>query len=389
MHRLPLVLPEGCLAAHWGAGRILVLQAQAPDPVEVLALARSLSASLGDAGPTQATPAGFSAGIALAPRDGRQLGELVDSAELALAAARRQGTPGYGFHAPGMAAAEGRRHALLTALRQAANGEGLHLAFQPIFAMTSGELVGFEALLRLHDGELGAISPAEFIPLAEEAGLIVDIGTWAMEEACRTAAQWPSHLVVAVNLSPAQFQSGTLVATIRRALQRHGLPAYRLEIEITEGTLMADSELVRNHLRMLRDMGVGVALDDFGAGYSSLSYLCRYPISKLKIDRSFTAAMAGSTAARNVLHAIVKLGHGLGLTVTAEGIETERQLAALRDMGCDLAQGYLLGCPAAPSDIAGVILRNFAERLVHRDTVAPGKAPDAHRFALSSGPASV
>lgn len=381
--RLPALLPEGCLAAQWTAGRILVLLPDAADPVEVLGVARSLAAGIAEDAADGTAAAGLGAGIALAPRDGRQLDELAASAGLALAAARRQGT-GHAFHAPGMAAEEDRRNTLLRTLRQAAGGAGLHLEFQPIFAMQSGELTGFEALLRLRHQELGAIAPAEFIPLAEQSGLIVDIGTWVVEEACRTAAQWPSHLVVAINLSPAQFHSGTLVATIRRALQRHALPAYRLEIEITEGTLMADSELVLSHLRMLRDMGVGVALDDFGAGYSSLSYLCRFPFSKLKIDRAFTTAMEQSGAARNVLQAIVKLGHGLGLAVTAEGIETERQLAQLREMGCDMAQGYLLGRPAPACDVAGIILRNFAERLVQRIDADAGRRPDPRRFALSS-----
>jgi EAL domain-containing protein (putative c-di-GMP-specific phosphodiesterase class I) len=246
------------------------------------------------------------------------------------------------------------------------SGDALRLDFQPVHAMRSGELVGFEALIRLHDPEIGPIPPSEFIPLAEELGLIVDIGQWAVEEACRVAAQWPAHLVVAVNLSPADFHSGTLITTIRRALQRHTLPAYRLEVEITEGTLMTDSELVLGQLRILRDMGVGVALDDFGTGYSSLSYLCKFPFSKLKIDRSFAAALDHSASARNVLRAIVRLGHGLGMTVTAEGIETQRQLSMLRDIGCDLAQGYLLGRPAPLGELAAIILRNFAEGLARR-----------------------
>ena len=201
------------------------------------------------------------------------------------------------------------------------------------------------------------------------------IGQWALEEACRIAAQWPPHLVVAVNLSPAEFLSGTLITTIRRALQRHALPAYRLEVEITEGTLMTDSELVLSQLRLLRDMGVGVALDDFGTGYSSLAYLCRFPFSKLKIDKSFAAALDHSASARNVLRAIVRLGHGLGMTVTAEGIETNRQFALLRNIGCDLAQGYLLGKPVPLGELAAIILRNFA------DSVARPPKPPRRRAA--------
>lgn len=366
--RLSALLPSGACAARWSEERFLVLLPQGADPLAALALARDLTMSLA-AGPgfaSLATPVASHAGIALGPGDGSRLCELVNSAELALAEARRQGKPGYGFYAPEMATQAQRRLALQRAVREAVMGDALRLDFQPVYAMATGELMGMEALIRLHDPELGPIPPSEFIPLAEEAGYIVEIGRWTVDEACRVAAQWPPHLVVAVNLSPAEFHSGALITTIRRALQRHALPAYRLEVEITEGTLMSDSELVLSQLRLLRDMGVGVALDDFGTGYSSLAYLCKFPFSKLKIDRSFAAALDHSASAKNVLRAIVKLGHGLGMTVTAEGIETQRQLSMLRDIGCDLAQGYLLGRPAHLGDLAAIILGNFAQGLVRR-----------------------
>ncbi|MCA3554166.1 bifunctional diguanylate cyclase/phosphodiesterase [Aestuariivirga sp.] len=361
-------LPTGAQAAQWSEERFVILLPASRDAMAALNLARELCAGLasGPAFAGLATAIGCHAGIALAPADGQSFGALVNNAELALAEARRQQQPGYGFYAPGMSAASERRTALQRAIREAVSGDALRLDFQPVYAMSGGELTGFEALIRLHDPELGPIPPSEFIPLAEEAGLIVDIGAWAIEEACRVAAQWPPHLVAAVNLSPAQFHTGTLITGVRRALQRHALPAYRLEVEITEGTLMTDSELVLSQLRRLRDMGVGVALDDFGTGYSSLSYLCKFPFSKLKIDRSFAAELDHSASARSVLRAIVKLGHGLGMTVTAEGIETKRQLSLLRGIGCDLAQGYLLGRPAPLSDVAAVILRNFAQQLARK-----------------------
>ena len=365
---LSALLPPGTYACRWSEERFLVLLDNPDDPISVLALAREITSRLAE-GPAMgklAVPVACHAGIALAPNDGNRLSDLVNSAELALAAARRQGQPGYGFYAPEMAADAERRLALQRAVREAVHGDCLRLDFQPVYGMHSGELAGFEALIRLHDPELGPIPPSEFIPLAEEVGMIVEIGQWTLEEACRVAAQWPSHLVVAVNLSPAEFLSGSLITTVRRALQRHALPAYRLELEITEGTLMADSELVLGQLRLLRDMGIGVALDDFGTGYSSLGYLCRFPFSKLKIDRSFAIALDHSASAKNVLRAIVKLGHGLGMTVTAEGIETQRQLTLLRHIGCDLAQGYLLGRPAPLSELAAIILRNFAQSLVRR-----------------------
>jgi EAL domain-containing protein (putative c-di-GMP-specific phosphodiesterase class I)/GGDEF domain-containing protein len=366
--RLSALLPEDACATRWSEERFLVFLPGIADPMAVLELARNLTTGLatGPGFAQLATAVSTHAGIALAPTDGQVLGELVNSAELALSEARLQGHPGYGFYSPDMAAHAQRRLALQRAVREAVSGDALRLDFQPLYAMRSGELVAFEALIRLHDPELGPIPPSEFIPLAEQCGLIAEIGQWAMDEACRAAAQWPAHLVVAVNLSPAQFYCGTLVNTVRRALQRHALPAYRLEVEITEGTLMSDNELVLSQLRLLRDMGVGVALDDFGTGYSSLAYLCKFPFSKLKIDRSFAAALDHSASAKNVLRAIVKLGHGLGMTVTAEGIETRRQLSLLRDIGCDLAQGYLLGRPAPPSDLAAIILGNFAQGLARR-----------------------
>lgn len=363
--RLATLLPEGARATRWSEERFLILMPGATDAVGALALARNLTLSLA-AGPCFARlPATVTcnAGIAMGPVDGTGLSQLATCAELALAEARQQGTPGYGFYEPHMAAAAQRRQSLQRAVRDALGGDALRLDFQPVYAMGGGELTGFEALVRLHDPELGAIPPSEFIPLAEQAGHIVEIGQWALDEACRVAAQWPSHLVVAVNLSPAEFHSGTLITSIRRALQRHGLAAYRLEVEITEGTLMTDSELVLDQLRLLRNMGVGVALDDFGTGYSSLAYLCKFPFSKLKIDRSFAAALDHSASARGVLRAIVKLGHGLGMTVTAEGIENQRQLSLLREIGCDLAQGYLLGRPAPLGELAATIMRNFAEGL--------------------------
>lgn len=360
--RLAGLLPKDALAARWSEERFLVFLPGPDEQLSALVLAREVAAGLAAA----AADVSCHAGVVLAPAHGRQLSDLVPHAELALAAARRNDQPDYGLFSPDLAAEAQRRMSLHRAVKEAVAADSLRLEYQPVHDMRTGALTGFEALMRLHDAELGFIPPSEFIPVAEQSGAIVEIGQWAVEEACRVAAQWPSHLVVAVNLSPAELLSGGIVHHVRRALQRHALPAYRLEVEITEGTLMTESELVLGQLRMLRDMGVGVALDDFGTGYSSLGYLCRFPFSKLKIDRSFAAALDHSASARGVLRAIVKLGHGLGMTVTAEGIETQRQLSLLRDIGCDLAQGYLLGRPAPLADLAAIILRNFAQGLEKR-----------------------
>jgi EAL domain-containing protein (putative c-di-GMP-specific phosphodiesterase class I) len=305
-------------------------------------------------------------GIALTSSDVKSAPDLLRNAELALISAREQGTPGYGFYNPELAQDSKRRLAITRAVTMATEQKLFRLDFQPVYNIRTGELNGFEALIRLHDAELGNVSPAEFIPIAEEVGLINQIGAWALDEACRVAALWPAHLMVAVNLSPSQFMSGTLIHDVRRALANNHFPSYRLEVEITEGTLMNDSELVMSQLRVLRDMGVAVALDDFGTGYSSLSYLWKFPFSKLKIDRSFVNALDESASAKGILRSIVKLGHGLGLTVTAEGIENAKQLSSLRDLGCDLAQGYLLDRPARVGDLAAIILRNFANGLNRR-----------------------
>jgi EAL domain-containing protein (putative c-di-GMP-specific phosphodiesterase class I) len=258
------------------------------------------------------------------------------------------------------------------ALNDAVATQSFRLEFQPVYKIKSGELVGFESLMRFEDPQLGPISPAEFIPAAEQSGLISRLGAWCLEEACRVAAEWPAHLVVAVNLSPAQFYSGTLIGDVHRALNLAKFPAYRLEVEITEGTLLHQSEIVMEQLRILREMGVAVVLDDFGTGYSSLSYLWKFPFSKIKIDRAFAAALDNTASARGILRSIVRLGRSLGLSVTAEGIETARQLTVLRELGCDLAQGFLLGRPACVADVAAIVLRNFAQAMprLERDTAA-------------------
>ena len=378
MARLATILPADAAASRAGHGTFLVFLPGMSDPMEVVGLARAITSSLAggieDAGLRR--PLSCQIGIALAPQDGTTAEDLLRSAELALAAARGQDSPGYGFFDPLSAAAAARRLDVQRAIVAAHAAQSLRLVYQPIHHMRSGELAGFEALMRLDDPELGAIPPSEFIPAAEEAGLINGIGNWALDDACRTAALWPAHLVVAVNLSPAQFMSGTIVQAVRQSLERHGLPAYRLEVEITEGTLMQDSELVLSQLRILREMGVGVALDDFGTGYSSLGYLWKFPFSKLKIDRSFVVALDVSASAKGILRSIVKLGHGLGMTVTAEGIESPRQLAGIRELGCDMVQGYLLGKPCPQDELAAIIMRNFALHISRRtrQTARPAAA---------------
>jgi EAL domain-containing protein (putative c-di-GMP-specific phosphodiesterase class I)/GGDEF domain-containing protein len=351
-----------------GRGTFLAFVRDASDPMQVMGLAKEITLTLGGSADAGGIKAGCPthSGIAVFPTDASTAGDLMRCAELAAHAAKEQGTPGYGFYNSETASDQKRRTAVAKAVAAAVEHDGFRLDFQPVYNVRTGELNGFEALIRFTDKDLGHVSPAEFIPIAEEVGLINEIGGWCLQEACRVAAQWPAHLMVAVNLSPWQFLSGTLINDVRKALEDHQFPAYRLEVEITEGTLLNDSELVLGQLRVLRDMGVAVALDDFGTGYSSLSYLWKFPFSKLKIDRSFIMALDESQSARGILRSIIKLGHGLGLTVTAEGIENVKQLNTLRDLGCDLAQGYLLDRPSRIADLAAIILRNFANGLTRR-----------------------
>ena len=338
------------------------------DPMAVLSLAKDMTAALGQPVSWRDQQIAFHAhaGIALSSSDGETPDALLRSAEMALQSAQEQGSPGYGFFNPEIAKDTRRRGAIQRAVAAAAASMSFRLDYQPVYNIRTGELNGFEALIRMHDSELGSVSPAEFIPVAEQMGLINSIGAWCLQEACRTASEWPAHLMVAVNLSPSQFLTGSLINDVRHALEQARFPAYRLEVEITEGTLLNDSELVMGQLRLLRDMGVAVALDDFGTGYSSLGYLWKFPFSKLKIDRSFVQALDESQSAKGILRSIVKLGHGLGLAVTAEGIETSKQFTTLRDLGCDLAQGYLLDRPARVTDLAAIIMRNFANGLPRR-----------------------
>ncbi len=303
------------------------------------------------------------AGVAMATETDQDAASLLHHAGLALRASSESGSPGYSFFDPAEARAAQRRNDLISIVTKAIEQHQFEMVYQPFFSFKSGKLMGFEALMRLKHPEFGNIAPNEFIPIAEEIGLISRLGAWCIEDTCRTAAEWPSHLVVAVNFSPAQFYSGTLLAEVNHALERTQFPAYRLDVEITEGTFLKDQELVLSQLNALRDMGCSIALDDFGTGYSSLSYLWQFPFSKLKIDRSFIHALDTTAKAPSILKSIIDLSINLGIEVTAEGIETTEQMLALRNLNCDYLQGYLCGRPTAKSNLAAIILKNFSETL--------------------------
>ena len=319
------------------------------------------------------------AGIAISTSANDDAVTLMHHASLALRSASQGGGPGYAFFNPADAAAAKRRHDLMGIVSQAIESRAFHLVYQPFFAFANGKLAGFEALMRLRHPQFGNVSPVEFIPIAEEMGLIKKLGAWCIEEACTTASEWPHHLKVSVNCSPAQFYSGTLMSDVNYALTRSQFPAYRLEIEITEGTILKDEELVLSQLNSLSNMGCSIALDDFGTGYSSLSYLWKFPFSKLKIDRSFIQVLDTTPKAPSILQSIMDLSRNLNLEVTAEGIETREQMETLRALDCDYLQGYLCGRPTEKVDLAAIIAKNYAELLLNPGSIAEEAATAEQR----------
>jgi EAL domain-containing protein (putative c-di-GMP-specific phosphodiesterase class I) len=303
-----------------------------------------------------------SIGVCLYPDDATTMSELVSSADTALYYAKSAGRNRLSEFVPAMTAATQRRAALERELRRAIGAGQLAVHYQPQFNCTSGALVGVEALLRWRHPEHGAISPAEFIPIAEESGLIVELGAWVLQRACTDVAGWQRAgapaLTLAVNMSARQLREPGFIEDVTRALAGSGLAPGRLELELTESLLMEDVPGAVAFMQAVRALGVRLAIDDFGTGYSSLAYLQTFPINQLKVDRSFVQLLPqrGGT----IIHAVLALARGFGLTVVAEGVEEPQQLEWLRQAGCDVVQGYLLGMPMAPEA--------FAARFI--DTVA-------------------
>ena len=289
---------------------------------------------------------GVSIGIALFPADGDTGEELQRCADIAMYRAKEAGRSTFRVFEPSMDEALQARRSLERDLRAALDEGVLELHYQPLVCCQTGTAQGYEALLRWQHPTRGAVPPSVFVPLAEETGLILRLGQWVMETACRDAAGWVEPAMVAVNLSPLQFRQPDLAATVLNTLSWTGLDPSRLEIEITEGILMENPERAVETLGALRDAGVRVSLDDFGTGYSSLSYLRQFPLDKIKIDKSFIMDLASDPQSASIVEALVTLAHTLDLTVTAEGVETSEQLAALQRHLCDQVQGFLLGRPS-------------------------------------------
>jgi diguanylate cyclase (GGDEF)-like protein len=357
--RLRAAVPPDDLLARTGNNEFVVIQRGGRQPEDALALWRAVSASL--ARPFRALDQTLSicasGGIAVAPRDGSETDQVLRNAALALSRARSEGGGRAEPFVPDMNAAAQRRRMLDSELRTAiARGE-LELAFQPVARMKLRRVGGFEALLRWTNPEIGRVSPAEFIPLAEQNGMIVPIGAWVLRTACMAAAQWPDGLTVAVNVSASQLHAPGLVATVSEVLAASGLPSRRLELEITESTMMQNWQDTAATLQQIKRLGVRIAMDDFGTGFSSLSYLRRFPFDKIKVDQSFVRELTSSSQSVAIVRAILALCDALGMSTTAEGVETQEQFAILAAEGCTDVQGYLLSQPRPASEISGILDR--------------------------------
>jgi diguanylate cyclase (GGDEF)-like protein len=363
--RLRAATRPGDVVARLGGDEFVVIQPAVRDRQEAEEFASRLTSAL-------TLPAQFSEntiartvsiGVALAPADGNNPERLLKSADLALYKCKTDGRNCVRFFALQMDAALLDRIELERTIRDAVLHDRFVLHYQPMIQLSGRGLVGFEALIRLPAKDGSLIPPLTFIPVAEELRLIDRIGAWVLREACRTAKLWPSHLTIAVNLSPAQFAAGSVSATVAAALAQAGLEPHRLELEITETLLLGDTQAIMAELRTLKAMGVAIVMDDFGTGYSSLSYLWRFPFDKIKIDRSFIQGFDGSRRdAETVVKTIIGLGRELNMRVTIEGVETEKQAAFLDRVDGDQAQGYYFGRPVPAAEVASTILSDFQQR---------------------------
>ena len=352
-----LVRPDD-VVARLGGDEFVVLVQGCGDPAILSKVASRMIGQLNEpvALAGRSAQVGASIGIAIHPADGLGADDLLRSADLAMYRAKSDGRNSFSFYTPEQALQASRHFMLEGELRQAIDRHELRLHYQPKFDLASGRLAGLEALVRWQHPQQGLLQPGDFIDLAEESGLIVPLGRWVMHEACRQLRTWREEGLdpprCAINLSPRQLASDGIVADLREALALQALEAGALEVEVTETALIAEPERVQRHLNQLRQMGVRVAIDDFGIGYASLSYLKRFPASTVKIDREFVAGLPDNRGDAAIVNAVSLLAHSLGMTVVAEGVETARQADFLRQAGCDQAQGYLLGRPVPPEHVA-------------------------------------
>ncbi len=355
--RLKSVLRADDLVARMGGDEFAILQINRPQPAGSTSLAKRVIDYLCQpiVIDDQFVHIGVSVGVAIGPYDGETADELIKNADLALYRAKEDGRNVLRYFEPEMDTRMRARRALETELRRAIVNEEFELHYQPLLDLLSNRIVTLEALVRWNHPQLGRISPDDFIPLAEDTGLIGPLGEWVLREACKQAMSWDDDICVAVNLSPVQLRDRTLISTVVEVLEATGLCPRRLELEITERSLMANTDLTVGLLRQLREHGVRIAMDDFGTGYSSISYLRRFPFDKIKIDRSFISGsdISGDSAA--LVKMIAALGASLGVKTTAEGVETSDEMKSVRDAGCTEIQGYLLSRPIPACEVAELL----------------------------------
>jgi diguanylate cyclase (GGDEF)-like protein len=372
--RLKTCIREGDMVARLGGDEFALLQHGTRDPTDATSMAERIIGAL-------STPClvsghtiliGTSVGIAFAPGDESDADDLLKAADMALYRAKSDGGGTFRLFEPEMDARMQARRLLEIDLGLALPNNEFQVYYQPIVSLSDYRVTGFEALLRWNHPTQGLVPPSDFIPIAEEIGAISSIGAWVLGTACADAARWPDEIKVAVNLSPMQFKSRMLVADVVSALEASGLPAERLEIEITETVMLQDTATTLETLNQLRSLGVRIAMDDFGTGYSSLSYLRRFPFNKIKIDQCFIRDMSEEHESMAVLRAITGLGANLGMVTTAEGVETLEQLCRLRAEGCTEVQGYFFSKPKPVEEVANM-LRSIARQMGSLYD-APGKA---------------
>lgn len=339
--------------ARLGGDEFAIIMTQMQQPSDAAALSKRVRASIVKPyqieGHTIVTD--MSIGISVAPFDAVDADPLLRNADMALYGAKADGRGTYRFFEPEMNTRMKARRELEMDLRRALVGKQFELHYQPLVSLESNKVKAFEALLRWNHPKRGLVSPADFIPIAEETGLIVPLGEWALKAACYEAAEWPDHIKVAVNLSPAQLNNRNLLNVVTGALNETGMPAYKLQLEITESVLLQNTFATLQTLHELRKLGVQIALDDFGTGYSSLSYLRSFPFDKIKIDRSFIQDLANGEEPVAIVKAVANLAKSLKMASTAEGVETQQQMAMLQSLGCTEMQGYLFSRARPASEI--------------------------------------
>ncbi len=352
--RLSSQLRKSDLLARFGGDEFVILQNRGALPTEVVGLADRLLASLSESIAVGNTTVSISTsiGVAIYPKDGTTVEDLLRNADTAMYRAKADGKATCRFFEEAMDAALNQRRRLEGRLRSALAEGRLDLAFQPLVSSEDGGTVGFEALVRWHDAELGTVPPSEFIPVAESTGLIFALGEFVLRRACASAATWGPSLRVAVNLSAVQFRRKGLVELVRRTLAESGIAGNRLELEVTESLLIDNRDEALQTLTALKELGVRIAMDDFGTGYSSLSYLQSFPFDTIKIDRMFIAGLDQNDQNASIVRAVTAMGRGLQMRVVAEGVETSREAELLRSFDCDEMQGYLIAKPMPADQVA-------------------------------------